>query len=428
VKTVEQRRVVIVDGYSTGHELLHELLERNVECLHIQSEPQLPAVAAGAFDRMPYDGDLGYVGRFGAAIRLLADLEPDAVVAGSEWGVTFAERVAHGLGLPSNMLETIDARRNKYEMIEAARRYGLQVAEQVRTKTLDQAQVWANRQSAWPIVVKPLSSTGSDGVTLCYGPADINMAFNTLLGHNDLMGAINDRLLLQSFLQGPQYIINTVSRAGRHIITDAWDMPLTIQGANLIPQGIHLLDPELPVTKALIDYTLRVLAALGVRNGAAHTELKWTSEGPALIETGARLMAAAMDRAPYSAAGLGTQASAFARALVGSDADRSALFDKGCYTLLRHMTVLLFNFQDAAQVQSLVGLERLRELPSFQAHYRPIGVGDLVWRTAEQWTCGGVVYLVHDNRDQITADIEQFRAWERRGQLYGLGPRNSVGA
>ncbi len=37
MNTTEYRRIVIVDGYSTGRELVRELAARNVECIHLQS-------------------------------------------------------------------------------------------------------------------------------------------------------------------------------------------------------------------------------------------------------------------------------------------------------------------------------------------------------------------------------------------------------
>jgi hypothetical protein len=159
-------RIVIVDGYATGRELLHELLERNVECLHLRSSAGLPALVAEGFDPRPYDGDLGHVGEVRAAMRLLSELQPDAVVAGSEWGVTFAERAAHGLGLPTNTLETLTARRDKFAMTEAVRRAGLSAPDHLRSASIESAHAWAERRGVWPIIVKPLASTGSDGVSL----------------------------------------------------------------------------------------------------------------------------------------------------------------------------------------------------------------------------------------------------------------------
>ncbi len=90
-----------------------------------QVDAQIPSVVSKCFDVSAYDEDLGYLGPVDAAIGRLQVLQPDAVVAGSEWGVTFAEFVAHGLGLPTNRIETISARRNKFDMIEAVHAHGL---------------------------------------------------------------------------------------------------------------------------------------------------------------------------------------------------------------------------------------------------------------------------------------------------------------
>jgi len=415
-------RIVIVDGYSTGRELVRELRGRNVECLHLQSAPEVPAEVRNCFDPSPYHRSLGYLGDAAAAAEKLAALAPDAVVAGSEWGVTFAERVAHGRGLATNRIETLLARRDKFEMVEAVRRHRLLAAEQGVVSTAEEAHRWAEAHGRWPIVAKPLASAGSDGLTICQSRADIDAAFDKVVGKDDFMGCRNDQLLMQSYLAGPQYIVNTVSWDGRHYVTDVWSQTETRSGSAIVPGGIELLDPAHPTVKALIAYTLRVLDALGIENGAAHTELKLTPQGPALIETGARLMGAAMDEHSYQAAGMQTQASVYASVLAGTDADRDALFAKRHYQPKRHMTKLLFNFQTDAVVRDTKGLDRLGRLPSFDAHYRPLAEGARVWKTADWLACGGVVYLIHDDAKQIAADIEMFRSWEKQGALYGLDP------
>lgn len=411
------RRIVVVDGYSTGRELVRELSTRDIECLHLRSTPELPAVVRSCFDRRPYDGDLGYLGPAEDAIAVLRAYRPDAVVAGSEWGVTFAETVAQGLGLPTNRPATRAARRDKFEMIEAARRHGLLVAEQAIAQDAAAAHAWAERHGAWPIVVKPLASAGSDGVSICHDHADIEAAFANALGREALLGGVNEHLLLQSFLPGPQFIVNTVSWNGRHRVTDAWSMITAVRGRDVVPGGIQLLDPATPEAEALILYTLRVLDALGIENGPAHTELKMTPQGPALIETGARLMGAAMDEPSYAAAGLRTQANVFAGVLAG---EAEAGFDEECYRLRRPMTKLLFNFDRHGEIRGTEGLGRLRELPSFHAHYRPLSRGARVWRTADWLACGGMVYLIHDDPSAIEADISRIRRWERRGELYAV--------
>ncbi len=425
MKPHEQKRIVIVDGYSTGRDLVRELVDRNVECLHLRSTEQLPIAVAKSFNPAPYDADFGYVGEAGAAIDMLTPLAPNAVIAGSEWGVTFAEQIAHGMELPTNRIEMASARRDKFDMVEAARRHGLRVAQQASVSNVEAAHDWANRYGKWPIVVKPMSSAGSDGVSICENHAEIDAAFARALGRENYIGCVNERLLMQSFLAGPQYIVNTVSRGGRHFVTDAWFM--TIAGSpSPVPQDIQLLDPMLPTAQALIRYTLGVLAALGIENGAAHTELKWTPEGPALIETGARVMGAAMDSSSYRDAGMESQAMVYARILAGSEVECDAIFAERHYALKRHITKLLFNFSRAGEVRGLDGLMRLRRLPSFNAHYRPLRVGDRVRQTAD-WLCaGGVVYLIHDDPHQIAADIDLIREWEQHGELYALADLDTV--
>jgi biotin carboxylase len=416
----KQKRIVIVDGYSTGRDLVRELLDRNVECLHLRSSPELPAAVAQCFDPTPYDGDLGYLGTPEEAVEVLRFMGPDAVVAGSEWGVSFAEEVAHGLGLPTNRIESLTARRDKFEMIEAVRGHGLRTAAQALLSSLEEAHAWADRHGEWPIVVKPLSSAGSDGVTVCHSHADIDAAFDNAFGQVNFMGGTNERLLVQSYLPGTQYVVNTVSWSGRHYVTDVWRMEHTVVGSTVIPQGMTLVDPRTPEARALTDYTLGVLDALGIRNGAAHSELKWTPDGPALIETGARVMGAAMDRCSYAAAGIPSQAAVLAMVLSGSDCERDDLFLRRHYRLRRQLALVLFNFSEAATVTDTEGLARLGDLPSFHAHHRGLKPGDKVWRTADWLARGGVMYLVHDSADQIAADIRAIRDLEKRGALYGL--------
>src|SRR5580698_10016499 len=98
MKTQFNKHVVIVDGYSTGRELVRELSRRGVMCLHVRSTARIPAAVGNCFDASAYYKDLGYLGPVTEAATALQIISPDAVVAGSEWGVTFAEFVAQDLG------------------------------------------------------------------------------------------------------------------------------------------------------------------------------------------------------------------------------------------------------------------------------------------------------------------------------------------
>ena len=98
-------------------------------------------------------------------------------------------------------------------------------------------------------------------------------------------------ILLQEFAHGTEYIVNTMSREGKHFITDVWHydkVPIGNKGNayNFAALVRHPNETE----KSLLSYTVKVLDALGFRYGPSHTELMLTPKGPRLIETAARPM------------------------------------------------------------------------------------------------------------------------------------------
>ncbi|CAB3753524.1 ATP-grasp domain-containing protein [Paraburkholderia solisilvae] len=409
--------ILIVDGYSTGRELVRELNRRGTICIHLRSTPEIPTLAAASFDPAPYAVDLGYLGTVQEARGRIPSVRLDAVVAGSEWGVTFAESLAHALGLPTNRPETLSARRDKFDMIQQLHAHRLHAAQQAKIISAVEAHAWARWHDHWPVVVKPLLSAGSDGVVICRDHADIHRAVHAALFHDNLLGGFNDSLLIQSYLEGPQFIVNTVSQRGTHHITDAWHVDYRIvRGGSMAMDSMTLLDPDTPQSHALFDYTRRAISALGIENSAAHSELRLTAQGPALIETGARLMGGMMDAPSYAVAGLPTQASRFADLL----AEPREPIGPRTYERRRHLAKVFFVFGESGRVTSTQGLRKLATLPSFHAHYRPLAAGAKVWRTSDSLFCGGVVYLVHDDSMQIRADIAQFRAWEAAQSLYAV--------
>jgi hypothetical protein len=291
----DQRRIAIVDGYSAGRELVRELLDRNVECLHLRSSGRgfdLPG-----FDSELYDADLGYAGDLDAAVQLLDELALDAVVAGSERGALFAELIAHRMSLPTNKAELIGARRRALGALRSARRPRGQAAGE----------------------------------------------------------------------RHPQFAVNTVCQHGLLFVTDAWQMLIVAGESGPRLEGFRLLDPELVESEALFAATRGALEQLGIVEQACHTQLAWTADGPTPIGAAACLAPDPMDRSPYVAAGLHTQASVLASVLAGAEHDRSIGLVAHRYRLARHMTKLLFNFTTAATIVSLAGLSRLRQLASFHS-------------------------------------------------------------
>ncbi|MGW3144686.1 ATP-grasp domain-containing protein [Streptomyces sp. NPDC001177] len=281
---------VIVDGYSIGKYLPAAFRRLGADVVHLQSTPEFLASVPPP-DLGPYAANVVHsTGDWDRTVKELAAYSPVGVVPGQETGVPPADAVAERLGLPGNPAATSALRRDKYRMIEALRAAGLRCARQLTSADAAEVVAWAEREAGYPVVVKPLSSASTDGVSICRSAEEIRTAVASVLGTYDIFERRNTQVLAQSFLQGPEYIVDVVRGpgGGRHVC-GVWRYEKTETGPKRIYDKDILLAPDSPEVPVLVDYVDRVLDALDIRFGAAHAEVVLTPEGPALVEVGARL-------------------------------------------------------------------------------------------------------------------------------------------
>ncbi|MGW5049850.1 ATP-grasp domain-containing protein [Actinokineospora sp. NPDC004072] len=279
----------IVDGYSTGNFLPPAFRALGVEVVHVQSTPQpLPAMAPP--DLSAYAASVVCTGVDDAAgMAALAAHRPGAVVAGSEVAVPLVDALAERFGLPGNGTGGSTARRDKFRMIEAVRAAGLRCARQATATDPGAAASWADR-AGYPVVVKPLDSASTQNVVVCNGPDRVRAAAAEILGATTMFGKQNQAVLVQTYLPGTEYIVDTVSRDGRRFVCGVWEYEKSTSGAGrpLYDRDV-LMDPDAAPVPELVAYVDAALDALGIRHGPAHAEVIMTPDGPALVEVGARL-------------------------------------------------------------------------------------------------------------------------------------------
>jgi hypothetical protein len=278
---------VLVDAYSTGNYLPPAFARLGVDLLHLQSTPELmPSMLAPARESyqefLVFDQD--------STERELKERQPLFVLAGQEAGVPLADQLSETLGLRTNGATLSSSRRNKHHMIETIRTAGLRTAEQLLTTNADEAIAWATAGGHWPCVTKPLASASTDGVFICRDAEDVRRAFPAILTAKDIFDDPNEQVLVQSYLSGTEYIVDTVGVDGHTVVCGVWeyDKRLLRNGKPIYNRDI-LIDPADPVVAPLVAYTRQVLDALGVRNGPAHSEIIVTEKGPVVVEVGARL-------------------------------------------------------------------------------------------------------------------------------------------
>lgn len=278
---------VLVDAYTTGNFLPPAFDRLGVDVVHVQSTPELMTTMLLP-DLTAYRANVVGTDPAAAAAELAA-FSPIAVVAGQEPGVPLADELAERLGLPTNGTARSTARRDKYEMIEALRAAGVRCADQFRSDSAEEIVRWAERRGEYPVVVKPLNSAATDGVEICADPTQVRKAAESVLGSRTIYDELNEQVLVQSYLDGTEYVVDMVSRDGKRYTCGVWEYRKRLLGTHNIYDREVVLEPaERPVPE-LIAYLDEALAALGIDHGPTHAEVIVTADGPTLVEVGARL-------------------------------------------------------------------------------------------------------------------------------------------
>ncbi|MEO7261048.1 MAG: ATP-grasp domain-containing protein, partial [Jatrophihabitantaceae bacterium] len=139
-----------------------------------------------------------------------------------------------------------------------------------------------------PVVVKPLASAATDSVAICADAAQVGQAAATILGTPTIWGEANLEVLVQSYLDGVEYVVDMVSWQGRRYTCGVWEYRKRLVGVHNIYDYELLLPAGDSRVPELIDYVDSALRALGIEYGPTHAEVVLTADGPALVEVGAR--------------------------------------------------------------------------------------------------------------------------------------------
>ena len=283
------KTVVIVDGYSSGNLLAPALKVRGYSCVHVQSTKDILPIYATSFKEKDFIKNIKFQGSMRELIESLSPYQVVCVIAGIESGVLLADALSEVLDLYSNGTQLSAARRNKYKMHEVLHESGVASIPQFKSRNIQEVLEWVEMNTLCPVVIKPLHSAGTDSVFICSTREDIENAFSRIIGKTNKLGLNNTEVLVQKYLKGTEYIVDTVSCNGQHMVSDMW------QYKKQVVDGIPIYDAEelLPfngeIQEKLRSYIFQVLDALNIKFGPAHHEVMMTEEGPILIEMGARL-------------------------------------------------------------------------------------------------------------------------------------------
>lgn len=256
-----------------------------------------PVVIARSPERYPYlaeDGIDFVVGDTSDAEAVFAVCDTLAagpgglsgVTSSSEYFIALAARAAERLGLPAADGGALERARRKDEQRRVLSEAAVAVPRHVAAEST-QAALDAAVKIGLPVVVKPVTGSGSVGVTLCRSLSEVAQCACALLGatRNERGMAMPSLVLVEQYVTGREYSVESVAGevigvVAKHLgqapyfVETGHDFP-----AELTPAG----------ERALIRTARAAVRALGVGWGATHTELRLSDGEAYVIEVNPRL-------------------------------------------------------------------------------------------------------------------------------------------
>lgn len=274
------RRLLLVGGAGVP-ELEQAVARRGWRALLVTyPEGETPA-AAGAIERVETVDFARPVDVVRRLVALRAAHAFERVVPVTEFGLLPAALATAQLRMPGQSVSAVRQTRDKLHMRRALEQAGLGQVAYAACREVDEARRFLERVGG-PIIVKPVSGSGSEGISRVERPEELAAAFELAAGAAGFMG-----VLCEEYVSGPEVSLEAYSVGGRLVPIALTDKLTDERFLEVGHQQPSQQPPE--VFEAVAQQAALALAALGVTDGVTHSEFRLTSRGPLLIETHTRM-------------------------------------------------------------------------------------------------------------------------------------------
>jgi biotin carboxylase len=232
-----------------------------------------------------------------------------AILAVDDQATEIAAEAAAALDLRHNAPEAAHTARDKAAMRATLARARVPVPRhQVFDRSTDPAIAARGTRAAigFPCVLKPLVLAGSRGVIRADDEAAFVAAWRrigALLDSRELRAAAQHEpalalILAEQYVDGPEVALEAILRRGQLTPLALFDKPDPLVGP-YFEETLYVTPSRLPAATqtAIAEWTTRAAAAIGLREGPVHAELRLGSGGPWVIEVAGRSIGGLCSRA-----------------------------------------------------------------------------------------------------------------------------------
>lgn len=411
---VQKEVIVIVGGYSTGQYLAPNFVARGYQCVHVQPGANLIPYFLSSYRADCFIKNIIWDDNDDEVLKELLKFKVKIIIPGCEAAVLLADRLSDRMGLfTTNEPSLSAARRDKYLMQEALKKAGLAHIKHYKSNDLGSIMQWIEESKlAYPVVIKPVASGGTDGVSICHNAQEVKKAFANVYGTQNYLGLTNTEVLAQEFLYGSEYVVNTVSYDGQHFVTDVLKVHKRLIDNSPAYDYAELLSPvdNQDVYARLTAYIRPALDALGIKFGPAHSEIMMGDHtGPTLIETAARVIGG-IDPSAYTEALGYNQISVTVEAYVNPNGFSKILITEGMQ-LVKYLICVFLISPFKGMIENTPDVREILDLKFF--HSLTLQDSGELKKTSNLIDCPGFVNLLSKNKQDLRQDYTHCRNIEK---------------
>jgi len=217
-------------------------------------------------------------------VKVAQRFKPDGIMTlATDMPMRAVAKACEACGLPGISFDTAIRATDKGEMIKAFEANGVEHPWYYIVPSQPELESVIDKIT-YPCIMKPTDNAGSRGVVLCHSREDLEREYE--YSHHESRGGA---VIIEEYLQGPEFSIEVIVVDGEPHVLQITDK-LTTGAPHFVEMGHSQPTKQNEENREKIrDLAIRACKAVGINVGPAHVEMILTTNGPKMVELGARM-------------------------------------------------------------------------------------------------------------------------------------------
>lgn len=213
----------------------------------------------------------------------------DALIPATDYASAVTAEAGERLGIHGTSFVAASNARNKDLARQAFLRDNVPSAKFAVVRDSEEAVIAAAR-IGYPVVLKPTNAASSQSVYFVENESVLRDAFREIIDFKTtyMDFKVREEYLIEEYLTGPEFSVEIFLSQGEIAFAEITekhtsDLPYFVETLHVFPSSIYQEQRD-----QIIDVAKQAVLSIGIQNGPTHVELKYTQDGPKIIEVNGR--------------------------------------------------------------------------------------------------------------------------------------------